>query len=53
MIQRLAIALAQIKADKTSENLLNQICKTTYSLYQVTKKSIKQYNEFNDVITQK
>ena len=36
--------------------LLNYICKTTYFLYQVnnvTKKSIKQYNEFHEVITQK
>ena len=34
MLQRLPIALAQVKASKTSENLLNEIRKIMYSLYQ-------------------
>ena len=41
MVQRLPIALAQAKAGNNSENLLNKIKRTVYSLYkskQVTKK---------------
>ena len=41
MIQRLPIALAQVKADNDSESLLNEIMQTVYSLYQskgITKK---------------
>ena len=34
MIQRLPIALAQIKAGDSSENLLNEIRQIVYSLYQ-------------------
>ena len=44
MIQRLPIAFAQVKADNTSENLLNEIRQIIYSLYQtkeVTKKVYK------------
>ena len=37
ILQRLPIALAQVKAGNTSENLLNEICKTIYSLYQAKK----------------
>ena len=33
MLQRLSIALSQVKADNTSENLLNEICQVVYSLY--------------------
>ena len=42
MLQRLPIALAQVKVGNTSENLLNQIRQITYSLtvycYHVTYK---------------
>ena len=41
MLQRLPIALAQVKAGNNSENLLNEIRKVVYSLYQsreITKK---------------
>ena len=41
MLQRLPIALAQVKADNTSENVLNEIHQIIYSLYrdkEVTKK---------------
>ena len=44
MIQRLPIALAQVKADNNSENLLNEIRQIIYSLYQskeITKKVYK------------
>ena len=43
MLQRLPIALAQVKASNTSDNLLNGICQIIYSLYrekEVTKKYI-------------
>ena len=33
MLQRLPIALAQVKASKTSENLLNKIRQILFSLY--------------------
>ena len=33
MLQRLPIALAQVKAGNTSENLLNEIRQIVYSLY--------------------
>ena len=33
MLQRLQIALAQVKAGNTSENLLNEIRQIIYSLY--------------------
>ena len=34
MLQRSTIALAQVKADNNSENLLNEIRQIVYSLYQ-------------------
>ena len=34
ILQRLAIALAKVKGDNTSENLLVYFCKIVYSLYQ-------------------
>ena len=42
MLQRLPIALAQVKAVSTSENLLNEIRQIIYYLYQ-TKKLLKKY----------
>ena len=41
MLQRLPIALAQVKASNTSENLLNEIRQIIYSLY-LAKKIIKK-----------
>ena len=35
MLQRLPIALAQLKSGNTSENLLNEIRQIIYSLYRV------------------
>ena len=43
MLQRLPIALAQLKAGNNSESLLNEIRQVVYSLYQskeIAKKSI-------------
>ena len=42
MIQRLPIALAQVKAGNNSENLLNEIRQIVYSLYQ-SKEISKKY----------
>ena len=42
MLQRLPIALAQVKAGNNSESLLNEIRQIVYSLYQsknITKKA--------------
>ena len=43
MLQRLPIALAQVKAGNNSENLLNEIRKIIYSLYQSKKITKKVY----------
>ena len=47
MLQRLPIALAQVKAGNNSENLLNEIRQNVYSLYQ--SKEITK-NEYNNII---
>ena len=44
MLQRLPIALAQVKAGNASENLLNEIRKIIYSLYQAKEITKKVYN---------
>ena len=44
MIQRLPIALAQVKAGNNSENLLNEIRQIVYSLYQSKQITKKVYN---------
>ena len=41
MLQRLLIALAQVKAGNNLESLLNEIRKIVYSLYQ--SKEMKKY----------
>ena len=49
MLQRLPIALAQVKAVNISKTLLNEIRQITYSLYgakEITKENMKQHNEF-------
>ena len=47
MLQRLPIALAQVKAGNNSESLLNEISQIVYSLHQ-SKKIIK--NVYNNMI---
>ena len=42
MLQRLPIALAQVKASNNLEKLLNEIRQITYSLYQ-SKEILKKY----------
>ena len=44
MLQRLPIALAQVKAGNNSENLLNEIRQIVYSLYQYKEITKKVYN---------
>ena len=42
MLQRLPIALAQVKAGNNSESLLNEVRQIVYSLYQ-SNKLVKKY----------
>ena len=42
MLQRLPIALAQVKAANTSENLVNKICQIIFSLYRAKKKNTEK-----------
>ena len=44
MLQRLPIALAQVKAGNNSEHLLNEIRQIDYSLYQSKEITKKVYN---------
>ena len=44
MLQRLQMALAQVKAGNNSENLLNDIRQIVYSLYQSKEITKKVYN---------
>ena len=44
MLQRLSIALAQVKAGNNSKNLLNEIRQIIYSLYQSKEITKKVYN---------
>ena len=44
MIQRLPIALAQVKAGNNSKSLLNEIRQIVYSLYQSKQVTKKVYN---------
>ena len=50
MLQRLSIALAQIKAGNNSENLLNEIRQIAYSLYQSKEITKKMYNHIIESI---
>ena len=45
MLQRLSIALAQIKAGNNSESLLNEIRQIVHSLYQSKETTKKGYNK--------
>ena len=44
MLQRLPIALAQVKTGNNSQNLLNEITQIVYSLYQSKEITKKAYN---------
>ena len=49
-IQRLPVALTQVKAGNTSENLLNEIRKIIYSLYREKEFTKKVYNNIMNSI---
>ena len=50
MPERLSIALAQIKAGNTSEDLLNEIRQIIYSLYQEKEITNKVYDTIMNLI---
>ena len=50
MLQRLPIALAQVKAGNTSENLLNEIRQIMYSLYRAKEITKKVYDNLMNSI---
>ena len=50
MLQRLPVALAQVKADNNSEGLLNEIRQIVYSLYQSKQITKKVYNHIIESI---
>ena len=50
MVQRLPIALAQLKSGNTSQNLLNEICQIIYSLHQAKEITKQLYNKLTNSI---
>ena len=50
MLQRLPIILAQVKAGKTFENLLNEIRQIIYSLYRAKEMTKKVYDNIMNSI---
>ena len=54
MLQRLPMALTQLKVGNTSANILNEICQIIYLFYQSKEiaKNIYQYNGFNKDLIQ-
>ena len=50
MLQRLPIALAQVKAGNTSENLLNEIIQIVYTLDRAKEITKKRYNNLMNSI---
>ena len=50
ILERLLIALAQVKTGNTSENLLNEICQIIYSFYQAKELTKKVYNNIMNSI---
>ena len=47
MLQRLPIALAQVKAGNNSDSLLNEITQIVYPLYQSKEITKKVYNNIS------
>ena len=50
MLQRLPIALEQVKAGNKSESLLNEIRQIVYSLYQLKQITKRVYNNIIESI---
>ena len=53
MLQRLSIALAQVKAGNNSESLLTKIMQIVYSLYQSKQITKKVYNNIIKTILER
>ena len=53
MLQRLPIALAQVKVGNTSENLLNEMRQIIYYLYRAKEINKKVYNNIKNSVTLK
>ena len=52
MLQKLLIAIAQVKAGNASENLLNEICQITYSLYLLKEVAKKVHSGYKKIVKQ-
>ena len=50
MLQRLSIALAQVKTGNISKNLLNEIRQIVYSLYRAKENTKQVYNDITNSI---
>ena len=50
MLERLPIALAQVKAGNNSKSLLNEIRQIVYSLYQSKQITKRVYNNISESI---
>ena len=50
MLQRLAIALAQVNTGNTSENVINEIHQITYSFYKAKEFTKKVYSNTKNSI---
>ena len=50
MLERLSIALAQVKAGSTSENLLNYVRQIIYCLYEAKENTKKVHNNIISLI---
>ena len=50
MLQRLSIALAQVKTGNISKNLLNEIRQIVYSLYRAKEITKQVYNDITNSI---
>ena len=50
MVERLPIALAQVKAGNNSKSLLNEIRQIVYSLYQSKQITKRIYNNISESI---
>ena len=50
MLQKLQMALAQVKAGNTSENVLNEIREIIYSLYRAKEITKRLYNNIMNSI---
>ena len=50
MLQRLLIALAQVKVGSTSKNLINEVREIIYSLYRAKEIAERVYNNIMNLV---